>query len=179
MKLNLLLLNCLIFDAGGVSEEAIKKLKEIKKLELDILKDFVKQDTTHADLYKKYHCIASDYISVDPKKGRSPKETDANNHPKKNKTEEQNLEEKGEKSKKSFIQKIVSFVSIFSYDNVSKFYSEHVQKTFSSRRDHADSANGDNTIYGQDKTEIEKKKLKLLRTIISIKFNKKEYVSGR
>ncbi|ANQ06389.1 Uncharacterized protein PCOAH_00007920 [Plasmodium coatneyi] len=171
MKLYLLLLNCLIFgnlrgaqsrntpykeDAGGVSEEAIKKLKEIKKLELDILKDFVKQDTTHSDMYKRYHCIASDFISGDPKRS-SPKGRTPNNHPEENKTEEKNLAKEGEKSEKSFIEKIISFVSIFRYDNVSNIYSEYVQKSFPTERDHADDANGHDAIYKEEKTEIGKK----------------------
>ncbi|EUD66477.1 hypothetical protein C922_03111 [Plasmodium inui San Antonio 1] len=173
MKLYLLLLNCLIFgnlrgaqsrnipykeDAGGVSEEAIKKLKEIKKLELDILKDIVKQDPTHEDIYKKYHCIASDYISHVPK-GSNPKETNPNNDPKENKTEEHNLEKKEEKSEKSFIEKIVSFVSIFRYDNVSRIYSENVQRSFPTPRDETDNGNNaDDAIYKEDKTEIGKQK---------------------
>ncbi|KJP89007.1 hypothetical protein AK88_01299 [Plasmodium fragile] len=171
MKLYLLLLNCLIFgnlrgaqsrntpykeDSGGASEEAIKKLQEIKKLELDILKDFVKQDTTHSDIYKRYHCIASDYISSDPK-GSSPKETTPNSEAEKYKTEGQNLTKKEEKSKKSFLEKIVSFVSIFSYDNISNFYSENIQKSFTSGRDHDDNENGDDAIYKEDKSEIGKK----------------------
>lgn len=171
MKLYLLLLNCLIFgnlrgaqsrntpykeDAGGVSEEAIRKLKEIKKLELDILKDFMKQDTTHSDMYKRYHCIASDYIS-DNLKGSNPKETIPNNLSEENKREGQKLAKGGEKSGKSFIEKIVSFVSIFRYDNVSNIYSEYVQKSFPKERESADNGNGGDAIYKEEKTDIGKK----------------------
>ncbi|KOB87890.1 hypothetical protein PFDG_04325 [Plasmodium falciparum Dd2] len=49
-------------DDCGASELAIKKLQELKKFELDILKDFIKKDTDHTDMYKRYHCISSDFL---------------------------------------------------------------------------------------------------------------------
>ncbi|CXI50540.1 conserved Plasmodium protein, unknown function [Plasmodium berghei] len=102
----------------GVSEEALSKLMKIKKLELDILKDFVKKDTGHSDIYKKFHCISSDYISFDKKEG---KDGQANKGESANKSEQ---ETKGS----SFIDKITSFIGIFNYNKINNIYSEKIHR---------------------------------------------------
>ncbi|GAW82892.1 hypothetical protein, conserved [Plasmodium gonderi] len=178
MNLYLLLLNCLIFgnlrgsqsrstinneDTIGVSEEAIKKLKEIKKLELDILNDFVKKDTTHADIYKRYHCIASDYISYDSKsttefqKNSNTRNGKSSDVPRDIKTNEQNLNEKGENSK-SFVEKIMSFVGIFNYNNVSNIFSEQDQKIHQRIKIDGDGNGSESTNKEEKKAEITKNK---------------------
>ncbi|KAI4835683.1 hypothetical protein MKS88_004896 [Plasmodium brasilianum] len=154
MKLNLLILNYLIFGNKisesncakcnlkgvqnriiphsegvqrfheiGVSEQAIKKLKEMKKLELEILKDFIKKDTDHVEMYKKFHCIASDFVSYDKKEAIEP----PNNVTNKNNKQNEPISNDKPKKSESFIDKITSFVGIFNYNNMNKIYSDQIK----------------------------------------------------
>ncbi|SCM03990.1 conserved Plasmodium protein, unknown function [Plasmodium chabaudi chabaudi] len=102
----------------GVSKEALSKLTEMKKLELDLLKDFVKKDTEHSNIYKKYHCISSDYISFDKKEGKDG-QTSGGKSASKNEHET-----KGS----GFIDKITSFAGIFNYNKINNIYSEKIHR---------------------------------------------------
>ncbi|SCP06087.1 conserved Plasmodium protein, unknown function [Plasmodium ovale] len=161
MNLFLLMLNCLIIgnlkkvqsrsvlnNEGeiGASEEAIKKLKEIKKLELDILNDFMKKDTDNADIYKKYHCIASDYIS--PIKKEKTKLH--------SKTEQSKIEKEPDSNDKdakseSFIDRITSFIGIFNHSKVNMKHSDKPEEVPAKMK--KDTTNG---LHKEENSEIAK-----------------------
>ncbi|SPJ12722.1 conserved Plasmodium membrane protein, unknown function [Plasmodium sp. DRC-Itaito] len=111
-------------DDCGASELAIKKLQELKKFELDILKDFIKKDTDHTDMYKRYHCISSDFLKH-TKEDDKKKDNYIN---KQNQTDIENsynyvINNKNEKN--SFINKIISFVGMWNY----KKYGNNIQES--------------------------------------------------
>ncbi|SOV19184.1 conserved Plasmodium membrane protein, unknown function [Plasmodium sp. gorilla clade G2] len=101
-------------DDCGASELAIQKLQELKKFELDILKDFIKKDTDHTDMYKRYHCISSDFLK-NPIKQDKKKDNYINKQEKTDIDNSYNYVSNNKNEKTSFINKIISFVGMWNY----------------------------------------------------------------
>ncbi|SOV19120.1 conserved Plasmodium membrane protein, unknown function [Plasmodium gaboni] len=101
-------------DDCGASELAIKKLQELKKFELDILKDFIKKDTDHTDMYKRYHCISSDFLK-NPIKEDKKKDNYINKQDKTDIDNSPNYVNNNKNEKTSFINEIISFVGMWNY----------------------------------------------------------------
>ncbi|CRG95847.1 conserved Plasmodium protein, unknown function [Plasmodium gallinaceum] len=136
MKIYLIILNFIIFDflncvestkishneveEIGVSEQALKKLQELKKLELDLLIDIVKKDIYNKDTYTKYHCISSDYALFNKKDEISNYNKHENNNTEQNKEDSESIHNGQNKKSTSFINKITSFLGIFHYSNKNK-----------------------------------------------------------
>ncbi|CRH03808.1 conserved Plasmodium protein, unknown function [Plasmodium relictum] len=138
MKLYLIILNYIIFDFSkcdqrekishnevvegiGVSEQALKKLQELKKIELDLLIDIADKDIHHNDIYSKYHCISSDFISF----SKNYEMNSENNNNEQNRESESISKVQSEKST-SFFNKVSSFLGIFDYNNKNKIPSNKI-----------------------------------------------------